>query len=57
MVGNLLFDSQFEEAARDPDRLRNMPLAPFVALADIEQHRAGLFEHPARFVDIDRLNL
>ena len=57
MVGHLLLDAQFEEAARDSDRLRNMALAPFVALADVEQHRAGLFQHPARLVDIDRLNL
>ena len=57
MVGHLLLDAQFQEAARNSDRLRNMALPPFVALADVEQYRARLFEHPACLVDIDRLNL
>ena len=57
MVGHLLLDAQFQEAARDSDRLRDVSLAPFVALADVEQHRTRLLQHPARLVDIDRLNL
>jgi hypothetical protein len=57
VVGHFLLDPQFEEAAGDADRLRNMPLAPFVALADIEQYRAGLLQHPPRLLDIDRFNL
>ena len=56
VVRNLLFDSKLEESARNRDRLRNMPLPPFVALAHVDQHGTGLIDHPARFVDSDLLN-
>ena len=56
MIGNLLFDPEFQEAARNRDRIRDMPLPPFVGLAHIDQHRTRLVEHAARFVDIDLFN-
>ena len=56
MVGDLFFNPQFEEAARYRDGLGDMSLAPFVALADIDQHGAGLINQFARLVDIDLLN-
>src|SRR5208282_1213289 len=53
---DFFFDSEFQETARNRDRLRNMSLPPLVAFAYVNQHGAGLFDHPARFVDIDLLN-
>src|SRR5690349_544213 len=41
VVGHLFFDPQFEKTARNSNRLRNMTLTPFVALAHINQDGAG----------------
>ena len=56
MVRDLFLDAQFQEAARNCDRLRDMSLPPFVAFADVDQHCAWLFDHLVRLIDIDLLN-
>src|SRR5579883_154498 len=48
-VGHFLFDSQFEEAARNGYRLGQVALTPFVAFAHVDYHRLGRFDHLARF--------
>src|SRR5581483_12163916 len=56
MIRHFFLDPQFEKTARNTERLRNVPLPPFVALTHIDQYGVRLRQHPARLVDIDLLD-
>ena len=48
MIRHFFLDPELEETAWNTDRLRNVPLAPFIAFAHVDQHRTRLLEHAAR---------
>ena len=56
MVGNLLLDTQFQKAAWDENRLGDVSLAPFVALANVDDDGTRFFHQVARFFNADLLN-
>src|SRR5579862_870914 len=57
MVWNFLLDAKLEEAARDRDRVGQMALPPFVALAHIDDDRLRLLHQLARGVDVELRNV